>query len=564
MIQNKIILFIIAAFLLTACASRQQDQLEGGGKLHIIDSIINLNPTLALNQLDSINPENISVNNLPYYELLNIIAQENNFIKIKSDSSILWVYDYYKNLYKADSSNRKTAYNYARAALYYAVIKSNLQSKDTLLYTLYKDALVILDQYGANYYKALANSRLAVINNNYKDLYAAEYYYQKAFEDYRQLGATQMMALLKVDRALFHLISRRYDLVIQYLKEIEDENLLTNDDIKFAYYSAYAAYYAVQRNYSLAVEYAKKQKELKSGTRRGIDYSKINYSISKYYSFLNKPDSALVYAQMAIDTAVLTQTASEKLQNYYRNIGDIYLKNKEFYQSSVAYRKAFFHSLNSTSEFHKKRQREIEKKYSISLANTQKGKMQAEKWASIFFHTILVLAFLLATLLLIYKMRIGKITKKNMELRQNALEQELQQSKAMIDIVSLSLGVLPTFIEKVNDLSAKIFSSDPLLYDGFQKEIHSVKTEIRKRLLDLVNDQAIVHSNPILKHLDTLSNQEKIIVLLLRQRYSAKYAASILNISQSSIRASKVKIKNKIIATEMDDTIKTDILSGLQ
>ena len=57
--------------------------------------------------------------------------------------------------------------------------------------------------------------------------------------------------------------------------------------------------------------------------------------------------------------------------------------------------------------------------------------------------------------------------------------------------------------------------------------------------------------------------QEKMITLLLDQKYSTKYIAGILNVSQSSVRASKVKIKSKITEADMPDQIKEHIISLL-
>lgn len=560
--------FLILAVILLIVGCKSSDNTVKDKitrELCSVDSILFTSPTQAINKLDSINIKGNDIKNIYYYGLLNIIAQQNNFIKVRSDSTISWVYEYYKGIYYKDTTNIGAEYNYARATLYFAIIKHNIKSRDTLIYPMFKSAQAILEkQKSPNYYIAIINTYLALINSNYKDFQISEEYYKKAFNEYMQLGDLQSLARLKIDRALSQLVSRRYDLVIEYLKEIKLQGLLLNDDIKFAYYSTYAAYYATQRNYAEAVKFAKLKGELKSQVRKGIDYAKINFSVSKYYSYLNEIDSAILYGNRAIDSARTTDIVSERLYNYYRNIGDIYSKAKLYYQATNAYRKAFIYSLSSTNEFHKKRQRETEKKYSISLKKSQYELLQRERWLVMLFDVIIILVLLLLVLLLLYKNKIGKATRKNMQLKQTALEQELMQTKSMVDVVSISLGVLPSFIDKVNDLSSKIFASDPKLYEGFQEEINSAKSETRKRLLNLVNNELLLKTSPILKYLDSLSNQEKMIALLLRQNYSTKYVASVLNISQSSVRGSKVKIKAKIKELNLSDEIKNDILLGLQ
>lgn len=530
-----------------------------------VDSVLFSNPQQALDRLDSVSRDGLSLEQVHCYGLLRIIAQENNFIRITSDSTIRHIYNYYKRDYIAHSTNYKKGFDYARASLYYAIIKYNIRSKDTLVYPLLKEAQVILEKTISrpSYYMARVNMYLALINNVYMDRDLADGYYQKAFDEYAALEDKQSIALLKVDRALACMISRRYDLTLIYLKELEQDNLLLNDDIKYAYYSAYSSYSAATRNYACAIRYAKLESKLKSETRRGIDYSKIYFSVSKYYSFMQNVDSAILYANKAVESVVKTDVADERLHNYYRNVGDIYSLAKDYKPAAFAYRKAFMHALNSTSSFHKKRQKEQELQYNIIIRKNKLEKIGDERQILILVGIVVILAFLLLLVLLFYKSKMSKVFRRSMEFKQKELEKELLQTKSMVDVVSVSLGVLPTFIDKVNDLSAKVFATDPSLYDVFQSEINLAKTETRKRLLNLVNNELLITTSPILKYLDTLSNQEKMIVLLLRQDYSIKYVASILNITQSSVRGSKVKIKAKVKEMNLDDEIKNDILLGL-
>lgn len=566
MLINRFIVFLLSGiiFLLSGCKSSKETGIAC--ELSSIDSVLFTNPQQAFDRLDSISREELSLQEINYYGLLHVIAQENNFIKIRSDSAISHIYNYYKKNYEADSTNHNVLFDYARASLYYAIIKYNIKTKDTLVYPLLKRAQVILEKTisGPSYYLARVEMYLALVNSVYMDQNLADEYYREAFDEYAALGDKQSIALLKVDRALACMISRRYDLTLTYLKEIEQENLLLNDDIKYAYYNAYSAYYAATQNYTCAVKYSKLESDLKSDTRRGLDYSKIYFSVSKYYSFMNNVDSAILYANKAIECVAKTDAADERLHNYYRNAGDIYSVGKDYKAASLAYREAFIHALNSTSSFHKKRQKEQEMQYNIVIRKNKLERVGDERRILFLVGAVVILAFLLMLVLLLYKAKMSKVFRHNMEFKQQELEKELMQTKSMVDVVSVSLGVLPTFIDKVNDLSAKVFATDPSLYQVFQNEINLAKAETRKRLLNLVNNELLITTSPFLKYLDTLSNQEKMIVLLLRQNYSIKYVASILNISQSSVRGSKVKIKAKIKDLNLNDEVKNDILLGIQ
>ena len=200
----------------------------------------------------------------------------------------------------------------------------------------------------------------------------------------------------------------------------------------------------------------------------------------------------------------------------------------------------------------------------IEYVNKAKLEQKAtQKWVIILFEIVIILSLIIIVGLLFTKYKISNLTRKHLELKQQNLETELEQSKGMIDVVSLSLGILPNFIDKINSISSKAFSSNPLLYDEIQEEINSVKSQTRKRLLDLINSDAFIRSNPLIRHLDNLSNQEKMILLLLKQNHSTKYISGILNISQSSIRASKVKIKSKISSLEIPEEDKQSLLEGV-
>lgn len=559
---DPFLLFLLC--ILAGCHVSPEQRMKQD--LVAIEPFIHTAPRIALDRLDSLDKSGMHGENLHYYELLRIIALENNFVQVKSDTAIGSIYNFYKDRYNADTLDKAVKYNYGKAALYYAVIKKHIYSKDTLIYRLLKDAQMAFQEIrGPDYYRAVTHTYLALINNSYRNPELADMYYDRAFAEYRELGDSTHIAFLKIDRAFMHLLStQRFDLAFETLQELEKEDLLLNDEIRYACYNIYAACYILRQDYVSAIKYAKLQCELKNKVRRGIDKAKINYSLSKYYTNINELDSAIIYANLAIDRVMERDSVSEKLLYYFRNVGDIYFKAKIYDKSSIAYRNAYLYSLNSAGQLYRRKQKEFEKKYDAFLAESRHEIHRAEEWADILLKTVMALIITLLLLLLFYKNRIGKVTRKNLELKHQALEQELKQSQSMIEVVSVSLGVLPTFIEKVNDLSAKIFSTDPTLYEGFQKEINSVKSEIRKRLLELVNNEALEHTNPVLKHLYTLSNQEKIIVLLLRQNYSTKYIASILNISPSSIRGSKVKIKAKIRLLETDESIKNEILEGLQ
>lgn len=555
-----VFLAALSALMLCQCGVKEKEK-DLDACLIALDSLLYINPDFVLDSLNHI-PAVYSEGQRAYFSLIKAIALNRTGFKFKTDTLIEYPYRFYKNTYQKQGLKAAgTTFNYARACLYAAIIKYGIKSKDMQVYPLLKDAQQLFEDMGENTYcLALTYASLGNLNNDYRENKMSDYYYNLALDQFYTIHDSISATRLKIDIAASNILTRKYDVVYSMIQSIKLTDLVT-DDIKYAYYNLCATYYAVKRDYNKAIAFAKLKSTLVSPQDKGL--AKINYLVSRYYSFLKEKDSALIYAEKAIRSAINSDVTSEKIHFYFRNLGDIYHKAGDYRLASVAYRKAFVHSLSSTSLFHKNRIAEIERNYNRSLQISDLKRHKAEFNAIVISFIAIMLISLLVIGQLLYKNRINREVKKNMELHQAVLESDLKQSKAMIDVVSVSLGVLPNFIDKVNDLSAKTFSSDPVLYDTFQREIGFAKAGIRKRLLDLVNNKSLVSACPLLKNLDILSNQEKMITLLLEQQYRTKYIAGVLNITQSSVRASKVKIRNKVIALDIPQDEKEKILALL-
>ena len=164
-------------------------------------------------------------------------------------------------------------------------------------------------------------------------------------------------------------------------KEMEKENILVNKKIKYAFYNLYATYYATQRDYQNAIKYSLLMKESNVTDLSGINNSKIFFSISKYYSFMEQLDSALLYANRALDYEFESGNKNnDNLHLYFRNIGDIYSKALDYFQSSSAYRKSYYYGLRSVSGLQRKKLRELDRQYPAFLNKPNLEKNVAQRW----------------------------------------------------------------------------------------------------------------------------------------------------------------------------------------
>ena len=134
-LKNPII-FILFIFIITSCKSKfDSNKFYVNNNLLSIDTnIINNNEESILKLLD-INYNDLNDYNKQYYNLLKIIGQNRNYTKIKSDSSIKGVYNYFEGL---ERKNKFDKYNFGRSSILYGLIKANLNSSATTIYPLIK------------------------------------------------------------------------------------------------------------------------------------------------------------------------------------------------------------------------------------------------------------------------------------------------------------------------------------------------------------------------------------------------------------------------------------------
>ena len=106
---------------------------------------------------------------------------------------------------------------------------------------------------------------------------------------------------------------------------MENCYLLINYKFKYAFYILYSKYYATSRDYPHFIKYYKLKHSVNNQDLSGLNNSKILFSISKFYSFMNNIDSSLIYANYALEEEMSSggSAISDNLHLYYRNIGDI-------------------------------------------------------------------------------------------------------------------------------------------------------------------------------------------------------------------------------------------------
>ena len=88
------------------------------------------------------------------------------------------------------------------------------------------------------------------------------------------------------------------------------------------------------------------------------------------------------------------------------------------------------------------------------------------------------------------------------------------------------------------------------MYDELQGAISKAKAGSRSGIVEVVNDSEFIRTYPFIKGLDFLSPQEKLVLILTEEGHPVQEIALYTGGSDSSVRAMKSRIRNKIEQAE--------------
>lgn len=109
---------------------------------------------------------------------------------------------------------------------------------------------------------------------------------------------------------------------------------------------------------------------------------------------------------------------------------------------------------------------------------------------------------------------------------------------------------LPLLANEVNKISGKNIKLSEKMYDELQGAISKAKAGSRSGIVEVVNDSEFIRTYPFIKGLDFLSPQEKLVLILTEEGHPVQEIALYTGGSDSSVRAMKSRIRNKIEQAE--------------
>ena len=109
---------------------------------------------------------------------------------------------------------------------------------------------------------------------------------------------------------------------------------------------------------------------------------------------------------------------------------------------------------------------------------------------------------------------------------------------------------LPLLANEVNKISGKNIKLSEQMYDELQGAISKAKAGSRSGIVEIVNDAEFIKMYPFLKGMEFLSPQERMVLILTEEGHSTPEIALYTGGTDSSVRAMKSRIRNKILQAE--------------
>jgi hypothetical protein len=527
-------------------------------RLKTWDAVIDSLPAQISDSLKTLDENQLSRSNRAYYHLLKVIADDKTYVNFTSDSLINSVSDYYRT---HDPKNR----NYIRALAYQGIVRTRMGVKDSTVFEPLKEAdrlfqsMVPSDPtlgYLINYF-------LGNIHYNNRNYPTANDYFLRTLGYARQ--ENDSIHLFDTFLALYWNEMQKKDFVKGkiYLDSLSSFfNRLPGKD--YFILNAQSIYYDIMDKPEKALEKEKAKLSLFDEQEEAIDLSRVNFNISNIYVGLNQLDSAMLYAQMAID--LIKDSTYRQNHLYYQNVANIAEKQLNFELANSYRKKAAEFYKNSVDDRLNTQIAELEKKYDLTAAENEILRTRQQNLIIIIGALILMIVLIM---ILMYARSVRRMSKlklleaenrmKQQEFQANIMKEEAGKRKWLLQLYSHISGRLTSLHEEVDTLSQKYISANPKVYKELEKIIKTTDTDLRDITKTLATDDETFYAYTHLDDKEGIFNtNEKMLLMLLACDADNRQLATFMNTSVESIRVRKSQLKKKMLEKGLDTTLFRD------
>ncbi len=532
MIPKLISLTLFIAIIITGC----NRDLDNQANIHnsIIDSattFLYTKPQRAKDILKSLCDTSISteqriekdvIENIINYNLTGKILDHNTLV-----NSIKWYL------------NNNDLYNITRAQVYLSIHLFNTNRNDPNSYLILNEAL---DRY---------------LNNNFNDpallaqiyLIQGQINYRKNQKEIAKDQFLKSIAISKENKVLILELSGYIELFNLYLSIRDFESAIktiapfaNNMDMPpylvYRFNSCMYSYYFIKKDYEIALGYL--QKNL------NIDYESISnqprlyYQISYLHKLFNNPDSTLFYAKKAVEAAEKSNSITDNLHFYFRNLSNLYYQMGEYKLSAEYSAKALRYQSKSSQFISKEKAEEIEKRFDLKKHEIELQNLKAQK--RLLLYLIFTITILFPTGIIIQrgknKRRLDSIQKEISSLKNEIITSEILKNNGYI---------LPKILNEIYLEASRIRKLSTESYESFSRIIENSNNSFRSGISQIANNRELISQLEIKEEdLNRLTDFEKMVFILNNQNYSVDEIASFLNTTTSSVKTLKRKIEIKL------------------
>lgn len=503
-------------------------------------------PKQVADSLKLLNSSTLSRSNRVYYELLKVISDDKTYVNFISDSLINAVSDYYRI---HNPKNR----NYIRALAYQGIVRTRMGVKDSTVYDPLKEADKL---YASSYVPDpslgyLINYFLGNIHYNNRNYKLANDYFNKALKYARK------------ERDSIHLFDTYLAL---YWNEMQQKDFVKGklylDTISTFYaklpgkeyfiLNAQSIYHDIIGEPEKALEREKAKLLLFRIQDEKIEMSRVNYNISNIYVGLEQLDSAMLYAQIAIDciegvTFVYDHMYFENVANIAEKQGNFEMANRYRRQASDLYKNSVRDRLDTQIA-------ELEKKYDLTEAENEVLRTHQQNLRIVIGTLILVIVVIVIAMNALRLRRMARLKLMNAEYK---MQQQELQAKIMMDEARKRKWLLQlysnisdrlTFLQgEFEMLTQRYISSHPNVYKAMENILKKTDTDLRDITNTLSPDDETFYSYTKLKNEQCDFNaNEKMLLMLLACNADNRQLATFMNTTVKSIRVRKSQLKKKM------------------
>lgn len=547
------LLSLVCLVICNSCRNRADERIYQ--RLSHWDTMVDSMPQLVSDSLQGVDPENMDRSNRAYYGLLKVISDDKTYVNFTNDSLISSVNDYYR---LHDPKNR----NYIRALAYQGIVRTRMGVRDSTVYEPLREAGKLFASmpnpdpslgYLISYF-------LGNINYNNRNYASADEYFRQTLDYARE--EKDSIHLFDTYLALYwnDMEQKKFDRGKLYLDTLSTfYKRLPGKD--YFILNAQSIYYDVTGQPEKALEREKAKLTLYNTQDESIELSRVYFNISNIYVGLEQLDSAMLYAQMAIDCIEDLSFMQNYL--YYQNVANIAEKQGDFALSNRYLRSAFDLHNQSIRDRLDTRIVELEKRYDLSETENEVLRARQQNLRIIIGALILVLVLVF---ILMYAWKVRRTAKlklmqfeykmQQQELQAKILREEAGKRKWLLQLYSHISGRLAFLQGEFETLTQRYISSHPKVYREMEQILKNTDTDLRDITKAIATDDETFYAYTRLKDKEGIFNAtEKMLLMLLACDADNRQLATFMNTSLESIRVRKSQLKRKMQEKNMDTTL---------